>query len=65
MKKISLIAALAVSTMLSACGGGGGGGHSFVEAEEAADIVLFLRQQYQILPIQTRRERICRKAKKN
>ena len=29
MKKISLIAALAVSTMLSACGGGGGG-HSFV-----------------------------------
>ena len=30
MKKISLIAALAVSTMLSACGGGGGGGHSFV-----------------------------------
>ena len=30
MKKISLITALAVSTMLSACGGGGGGGHSFV-----------------------------------
>ena len=30
MKKISLIAALAVSTMLSACGGGGGGGHGYV-----------------------------------
>lgn len=30
MKKLSLIAALTLSTMLSACGGGGGGGHSFV-----------------------------------
>lgn len=30
MKKLSLIAALTLSTMLSACGGGGGGGHSFI-----------------------------------
>lgn len=30
MKKLSLIAALTLSTMLSACGGGGGGGHSFL-----------------------------------
>lgn len=30
MKKLSLIAVLTLSTMLSACGGGGGGGHSFV-----------------------------------
>ena len=27
MKKISLLSALTVSTILSACGGGGGGGH--------------------------------------
>lgn len=30
MKKRLLIAALTLSTMLSACGGGGGGGHSFL-----------------------------------
>lgn len=30
MKKLSLVAALTLSTMLSACGGGGGGGHSFL-----------------------------------
>lgn len=29
-EKFSLITALTLSTMLSACGGGGGGGHSFV-----------------------------------
>ena len=37
MKKLSLIAALAVSTMLSACGGGGGG-HSFVPPATIPDI---------------------------
>ena len=30
MKKLSLVAALTLSTMLSACGGGGGGGYSFL-----------------------------------
>lgn len=30
MKKLSLIAALTLSTMLSACGGGGGGGHGYI-----------------------------------
>lgn len=37
MKKLSLIAALAVSTILSACGGGGGG-HSFVPPTTIPDI---------------------------
>lgn len=38
MKKLSLIAALTLSTMLSACGGGGGGGHSFVPPTTLPDI---------------------------
>lgn len=38
MKKLSLIAALTLSTMLSACGGGGGGGHSFVPPANLPDI---------------------------
>ncbi len=37
MKKLSLIAALTLSTMLSACGGGGGG-HSFVPPANLPDI---------------------------
>lgn len=38
MKKLSLIAALTLSTMLSACGGGGGGGHSFIPPANLPDI---------------------------
>ena len=39
MKKLSLIAAVTLSTMLSACGGGGGGGgHSFVPPTNLPDI---------------------------
>lgn len=38
MKKLSLIAALTLSTMLSACGGGGGGGHSFVPPSTIPDV---------------------------
>lgn len=38
MKYKSLIVALTLSTMLSACGGGGGGGHSFVPPANLPDI---------------------------
>ena len=37
MKKISLIAALTLSTTLSACGGGGGGGHGYVPPSTLPD----------------------------
>ncbi|MBE6453942.1 MAG: hypothetical protein E7017_03550 [Alphaproteobacteria bacterium] len=40
MKKISLLSALTVSTMLSACGGGGGGGHGSIPNTTLPDIVV-------------------------
>ena len=39
MKKISLLSALTVSTILSACGGGGGGGHGNIPNTTLPNVV--------------------------